>query len=269
MEERDADGDKVERSARLRMLLPLMRNVVRVILAVIVTLTILSDFGINIAPLLAGAGVVGLAIGFGAQSLVKDVIAGTFILLEDAIAVGDVADLGGNVHLVPFGEVAAVLNMTKDFSFAVIEVGVAYREDVDEVIEALKEIGAQMRADEIQGPLILEPLEVLGLNSFGDSSINIRVRFKTQPIKQWGVRREFHRRMKRVFDEKGIEIPFPHQTIYFGVDKAGKAPPAHVRVARGDQEDMAGAGEPNSSAAAGGAPARSPAGKETPSTRTP
>ncbi len=252
LEERDAQGERVARGARVRTFLPLVRNVVRIVLLVLVVLVVLSEIGIDIGPLLAGAGIVGLAVSFGAQSLVKDVITGFFILLEDAISVGDVVDLGGrsgivesmtirsvrlrdvggNVHTVPFGEVAAVLNMTKDFSYALMDVGIAYREDVDEVIEVLREIGDGMQADEEFGPLILEPLQVLGLDSFGDSSVNIRIRLKTLPIQQWAVRREFQRRMKRVFDERGIEIPFPHQTIYFGVDKSGHAPAARVALER-------------------------------------
>ena len=270
LESRGQDGAEVQRSARVRTLLPLLRNVVRVVLAVIVALTVLAELGVNIAPLLAGAGVVGLAIGFGAQSLVKDVITGTFILLEDAIAVGEVVDLGGhaglvegmsirsirlrdvsgNVHVVPFGEVAALINMTKGFAFALMEVGVAYREDVDEVIEILKAVGEEMQADETYGPLIMEPLEVLGLESFGESSVNIRVRLKTLPIKQWMVRREFNRRMKRVFDEKGIEIPFPHVTLYFGVDKQGDAPPARIRqeADRADPGAPGPAGDPEPAA---------------------
>jgi small conductance mechanosensitive channel len=244
-------GDR-QPSARMRTLLPLFRNTVRVVIAVFVALTVLSELGIDIAPLLAGAGVIGLAVGFGAQTLVKDVIAGVFILLEETIAVGDVVTLGSNtgvveslsirtvrlrdltgtVHTIPFGEVTSVLNLTKDFSYAVMDVGVAYREDVDEVIEVLKEVGAEVQADETFGPLILEPLEVLGLDSFSDSAVNIRVRFKTVPVKQWMVRREFNRRMKRRFDELGIEIPFPHQTLYFGVDKQGEAPAARLRISR-------------------------------------
>jgi small conductance mechanosensitive channel len=235
----DSDGPG-SRGARLRTLVPLIRNVVRVVLGVIVTLTVLSELGVSIAPLLAGAGIAGIAIGFGAQSLVKDVLTGVFILLEDSIAVGDVVnvaghggivegmtmrtvrlrDLSGNVHFVPFGEVASVLNMTKDFSYALIEAGVAYKEDVDQVIEVLKEVGAGMEDDPDFGPMILAPLEVLGLDSFGDSSVNIRFRIRTKPIKQWSVRREYHRRMKRAFDERGIDIPFPHRTIYFGAPTA-------------------------------------------------
>lgn len=250
LEERDAQGELVARGARVRTFLPLVRNVVRIVLLVLVVLVVLSELGIDIGPLLAGAGIVGLAVSFGAQSLVKDVITGFFILLEDTISVGDVVDLGGrsgivesmtirsvrlrdlggNVHTVPFGEVAAVLNMTKDFSYALMEVGIAYRENVDEVVEVLREIGDGMQADEEFGPLILEPLQVLGLDSFGASSVNIRIRLKTLPIQQWAVRREYQRRMKRVFDERGIEIPFPHQTLYFGVDKSGRAPAARFAL---------------------------------------
>ena len=258
LEERDAQGELVARGARVRTFLPLVRNVVRIVLLVLVVLVVLSEIGIDIGPLLAGAGIVGLAVSFGAQSLVKDVITGFFILLEDTISVGDVVDLGGrtgivesmtirsvrlrdvggNVHTVPFGEVAAVLNMTKDFSYALMEVGIAYREDVDAVVEVLREIADGMQADEEFGPLIMEPLQVLGLDSFGASSVNIRIRLKTLPIQQWAVRREFQRRMKRVFDERGIEIPFPHQTIYFGVDKSGHAPAARFALESGHDEGV-------------------------------
>ena len=268
LEERDQQGALVERGARIRTFLPLVRNVVRIVLLVLVVLVVLSEIGIDIGPLLAGAGIVGLAVSFGAQSLVKDVITGFFILLEDTISVGDVVDLGGrtgivesmtirsvrlrdlggNVHTVPFGEVASVLNMTKDFSYALMDVGIAYREDVDEVVEVLRAIGEGMQSDEEFGPLILEPLQVLGLDSFGASSVNIRIRLKTLPIQQWAVRREFQRRMKRVFDERGIEIPFPHQTVYFGVDKSGRAPAARFALEGGQG---AGAGTPSSAEPAG------------------
>ncbi|HSR71733.1 MAG TPA: mechanosensitive ion channel family protein, partial [Kiloniellales bacterium] len=232
-------------------------NATRVILGVVVVMIVFSELGVDIAPLLAGAGVVGLAIGFGAQTLVKDVITGVFILLEGSVRVGDVVDLGGHagivesltirtvvlrdlqgtVHVVPFSSVTTVRNMTMDYAYAFMDVGIAYREDVDQVIEVLKEVGADLQADETFGPEILEPLEVLGLDSFGDSSVNIRIRLKTRPIKQWMIRREFNRRMKRVFDERGIEIPFPHRTLYFGVDKEGKAPPAYIRSERHEMRD--------------------------------
>jgi len=241
---------RASRRTRFQTLLPLLRNVVFVTIAVITTITVLSELGVNVGPLIAGAGVVGLAVGFGAQTLVQDIITGIFILLEDAIAVGDVVDVGGHggvvegmtirsvrlrdiagdVHIVPFSQVNAVLNRTKEFSYALLEIGVAYRENVDEVVETLREVSEGLRADEEYGQDILEPLEVLGLENFGASSVDIRVRLKTIPMRQWAVRREFNRRIKQVFDERGIEIPFPHQTLYFGEDKEGKAPSAHVAV---------------------------------------
>jgi len=194
--------------------------------------------------------VVGLAIGFGAQTLVKDIITGIFILTEDQIAVGDVVrigthsglveqltlrtirlrDLAGNVHIIPFSEVTTVENMTKDFSRYVFEVGVAYREDTDEVAQVLYDIADELRADEVYGPLIVAPFEVMGVDSFGDNAVNIRARITTQPIQQWKVGREFNRRMKKRFDELGIEIPFPHRTLYFGVDKDGNAPEGRIAL---------------------------------------
>ncbi len=246
----EEDGNEVARSQRIRTLLPLLRNFVFVVLAVIVTLTVLSEVGVNIAPLLAGAGVVGLAVGFGAQTLVKDVITGLLFLIEDAIAVGDVVQLGshsgvveavtvrslrlrdvsGTVHQIPFSEVTSVVNMTKDFSFALMDIGVAYRENVDEVIGVIKQVGAELRADPEFSPLIVEDIEVLGLDRFDDSAVVIRARIKTQPVKQWTVRRGFNRLLKQRFDELGIEIPFPHQTVFFGEDKEGRAPAAPVRL---------------------------------------
>ena len=250
LEATDENGGEVARSQRIRTLLPLFRNFVFVVLAVIVTLTVLSEIGVNIAPLLAGAGVVGLAVGFGAQTLVKDVITGLLFLIEDAIAVGDVVELGshsgvveavtvrslrlrdlsGTVHQIPFSEVSSIVNKTKDFSFAVMDIGVAYRENVDDVIEIIKQIGAELRTDPEINAFILEDIDVLGLDRFDDSSVIIRARIKTQPIKQWTVRRAFNRLLKQKFDEIGIEIPFPHQTIFFGEDKERRAPAASVRL---------------------------------------
>jgi small conductance mechanosensitive channel len=233
-----ASPDKfgVERMKRTETLATIVETTLRVVILVGALLMILKQVGLEIGPLLAGAGVVGLAIGFGAQSLVKDVIGGFFILLENHMNVGDVVsisgaaglvesinlrvtvlrDLEGKVHIVPNGEIGVVTNMTKEWSRAVLEIGVAYKEDVDEVISVLEEVGEGMRKDETFGKLIIEPMEVLGLDSFGDSSVNIKVMMKTMPIEQWKVAREFRKRVKRVFDEKGIEIPFPHRTIYVG-----------------------------------------------------
>jgi moderate conductance mechanosensitive channel len=240
-------GPKV-RSARAKTLLTVARNALLVVLVVMSSLIILSELGINIAPLLAGAGVLGLAIGFGAQRLVQDVITGVFILMQDLMAVGDVVklgdraglveaisirtvrlrDLSGTVHTIPFSAIDTVSNLTRDFSFYVFDLGVAYREDVDEVMEVIRQVGEELRSDPEIGPVVLEPLEIFGVDAFGDSAVVIKGRIKTQPIKQWMVGRAFNRRIKKRFDELGIEIPFPHQTIYFGVDKDGTAPPLQV-----------------------------------------
>jgi small-conductance mechanosensitive channel len=226
----------IERAKRTETLARIVETTLRVVILLAALLMVLKQVGIEIGPLLAGAGIVGLAVGFGAQSLVKDVIGGFFILLENHMNVGDVVeiagvaglvesinlrvtvlrDLEGKVHIVPNGEIGVVTNMTKEWSRALIEIGVAYKEDVDEVIGVLREVGEGMRRDEAFGESILEPMEVLGLDSFGDSSVNIKVMLKTQPSKQWLVAREFRRRVKKTFDEKGIEIPFPHVTLYLG-----------------------------------------------------
>jgi small conductance mechanosensitive channel len=244
------NGTPVKRSARARTLLPLLQNIIMVVLAVIVVLIALSELGVNIGPLLAGAGVVGLAIGFGSQKLVQDVITGFFILVEDGINVGDVVqvgttsglvedvsvrsiklrDLSGNVHLVPFSAVDTVTNMSKGYSYYLLNIAVAYREDTDEVSRVCREIIDEMRQEPEFAPKILSPLEVLGLDSFADSAVIIKARIKTLPIEQWAVGREFNRRMKKRFDALGIEFPFPHQTVYFGVDKTGTAPPLHLHV---------------------------------------
>lgn len=231
---KDAYGRPVMRSARVRTLLPLLRNALRILLAVMVTLIVLSELGINIAPLLAGAGVVGLAIGFGAQTLVKDVITGFFILAEDTLSVGDVADIDGNagvveamtirtirlrdvagtVYTIPFSAVTTIKNLTKDFSFAKFDVGVAYDSDTDEVIELMRDVAKEMRQDPEFRYMILDDLEVMGLNQFGDSALMLLARLRTPPGKQWSVSREFNRRLKMLFDKHGVEFPFPQRTIH-------------------------------------------------------
>jgi small conductance mechanosensitive channel len=246
----DANGESVARSARIRTLLPLLRNVFLVFLIGVVSLTVLAEIGVNIAPLLAGAGIIGLAIGFGSQALVRDIITGLFILIEDTISVGEVVtvgphtgvveamsiravrlrDLSGSVHTVPWGDVTSVINLTKGFSYYAMEIGVAYHEDIDMVMETIREIGADLQSDPKFGVHMLEPIDVMGLDSFGDNAVVIKARLKTVPLQQWAVGREFNRRMKRRFDEQGIEIPFPHRTIYLAEDKSGKAPPARVLV---------------------------------------
>ncbi len=228
--------DDIERAKRTETLAGLIEKTMRAIVLIAAALMTLQALGINIAPLLAGAGVVGLAVGFGAQSLVRDVISGFFILLENRMNVGDVVeiagksglvesinlrvttlrDLSGNVHSIPNGEIAVVTNMTKEYSRAVLEIGVAYKENVDEVMQVMKDVGDELAKDPGFSHRILEPMEVLGLDSFGDSSVNIKARITTRPLEQWNVAREYRRRLKNTFDEKRIEIPFPHLTLYMG-----------------------------------------------------
>lgn len=235
-------------NTRKQTLLPLLKNVVRIVLVIIGGMLVLSQLGVNIAPLLAGAGILGLAIGFGAQTLVKDVITGAFLLLEDAITVGDWVEAGGHsgtvehlsvrtvklrdlsatVHVVPFGEVTTVSNYNRDYGYALIDAGVAYRENYGQVVQALQDVAVELRNDELLGSYIIGDLELFGLNDLGDSAVEIRVRIKTLPMRHFGVRRAFLERMKRVFDERGIEIPFPHRTVWFGVDKEGTAPPMYI-----------------------------------------
>ncbi|MBP2293999.1 mechanosensitive ion channel domain-containing protein [Azospirillum rugosum] len=241
----DRNGARIERSARVRTLLPLLRNAFLVVLVTMVSLITLSELGVNIAPLLAGAGVVGLAVGFGSQTLVKDIITGLFILFEDSISVGDVVDVGGGhsgvvealsirsirlrdssgaVHSVPFNSVSTVKNMSKDFSYALFEVRIAYREDPDRVIALLTEIGQGLQADAQFTPDILAPLEVMGLDKFQpDSTQLITARFKTRPTKQWGVSREFNRRMKKRFDELGVEVPTGSMQLIVGGNQHDRA----------------------------------------------
>ena len=247
---KDADGNQRVRSARSRTLLSVARTAVAVLVSVIAILLVLSQIGLNIAPLLATAGVLGLAVGFGSQKLVQDLITGFFILLEDVFAVGDVIkvgdtaglveavsirnvrlrDLAGTVHTLPFSTISTISNLTKDFSYYVFDIGVAYRENVDQVIEVIHEVGKEMREDDYFGLLIIDKLEVFGLDRFDDSAVVVKGRLKTLPIKQWEVGREFNRRIKQRFDALDIEIPFPHRTLYFGIDKEGGAPAAHLQM---------------------------------------
>jgi small conductance mechanosensitive channel len=244
---RTMDEEYKKRADTLSAVIAYLISATVIVMAV---LMILSELKIPIGPALTAAGVVGLAVGFGAQHLVQDVISGFFILLDDQIRVGDVVqvadkgglverlnlrivvlrDLSGNVHYVRNGKIDIVTNMTKEYSRYVFDIGVAYREDVDEVIEVLKQVDEELRSDPTFGPDILEPIEILGLDQFAESAIIIKARTKTRPIKQWGVAREFNRRLKKKFDEKGIEIPFPHVTLYLGQDKTGHAAPLQVAM---------------------------------------
>ncbi len=233
--------------------IPVIRPAVNIAAGFIGGIIVLGQLGVNTTPILAGAGIVGLAVGFGSQTLVKDLINGLFILFEESIRVGDYVDVGkdggmveaiglrtvklrdvsANVHIVPNSTINSVVNYSKEFSRAVIDIGVAYKENADEVIAILMEVGEGMRQDPKYGMNIVEPFEVLGLQKFADSAIIIRCRFTTKPLKQWGLKREFNRRVKRVLDEHGIEIPFPHRTIYMGEPKAGPVPPLYVQMEGG------------------------------------
>ncbi|PKN63510.1 MAG: mechanosensitive ion channel family protein [Deltaproteobacteria bacterium HGW-Deltaproteobacteria-15] len=236
-----------------------VRYVSVIAIALIAAMMILGEMRVDIGPILAGAGVLGLAIGFGAQSLVKDWLSGFFILLEDQFRVGDVVevggkgglveeinlrmtilrDLNGNVHYVRNGQIDTVTNMTKDYSRYVFNIGVAYREDVDEVMEVIKLIDEGLRNDPEFKDDILQPLEVMGVDQFADSAVIIKARTTTKPIKQWRIGREFNRRLKKKFDELGIEIPYPHLTLYMGSDKEGASPPLRVALneSRGKTQD--------------------------------
>ncbi|WP_128079986.1 mechanosensitive ion channel family protein [Roseicella frigidaeris] len=221
------------RSARVRTLLPMLRTVLGVVILVFAVLNALAQLGVNVAPLLAGAGVVGLAIGFGSQTLVRDVITGVFLLLEDAVAVGDTVQLGGltgvvehlsirsirlratdgSVHIVPFSAVTTVTNMTRDFAFAVLDVTVAYSEDTDRVVQALRDIGQEIRAEAKWKALIRDDIDVWGVDKLADSGVTIRARVKTEPAARWPVAREFNRRIKQHFEELGIQIPRPQPMV--------------------------------------------------------
>lgn len=244
--------DKLDEESKKRAstLGSVIRHLLVVVILIVAGMTILGQLGVEIGPVLAAAGIVGLAVGFGAQSLVKDVINGFFILLEDQIRVGDVVqvagkggvvekvnlkmtilrDLSGNVHYVPNGNIDLVTNMTKEYSHYVFDIGVAYREDTDEVMEIIKEVDQDLRNDPDFCQDILKPIEIFGLDQFADSALIIKARTTTKPIKQWRVAREFNRRLKKKFDERDIEIPFPHITLYMGEDKQGQAPPMRVMM---------------------------------------
>jgi moderate conductance mechanosensitive channel len=240
----------VELSKKRKTLVPLTATAIKYGALFAGGLSALHQVGVNITPILAGVGIFSLAVGFGAQTLVKDIINGLFILVEDSIAVGDVVtiggtgglveavklrtirlrDLNGSVHIIPNSQVEIITNMTKDYSYYVLDVGVAYREDPDEVIAALREIDAEMRADAAFATDMLAPIEILGVDRFTESAVVVRARLQTKPIKQWNVGREFNRRMKKLFDARGIEIPFPQRTISWGEPKRGGAVPLQLHI---------------------------------------
>lgn len=247
---RDTDSMVTASRARQHTLLTIFRNAFTIALVVMALMITLSELGLDIGPLLAGAGVLGLAIGFGAQKLVQDVITGVFIQLENAMYTGDVVtaggitgvvekltvrsvgirDLSGTYHLIPFSSVDTVSNFMRGFSYHVGEYSVAYRENIDEVIEVMKHAFEELRANPEYANSIIDDLEVHGVTEFADSSVNLRIRIKTLPGQQWAVGRAYNAIIKRHFDAAGIEIPFPHVTLYFGEDKKGSAPAAPIKI---------------------------------------
>jgi len=242
-----------ESAKRAETLGRVFRYLVAVVVTLVAGMLVLGEMGISVAPILGAAGVVGLAVGFGAQSLVKDYFTGFFLLLENQISTGDIVQLSsdhaglveevtlryvrlrdydGRVHFVPNGQISSVINSTRGHSFAVLDIGVAYRENVDEVMAVMHEVAREMRADAAFAEHILEDLDMAGVDQWGDSAVVIKCRFKVVAMRQWVVRREYLRRLKNTFDARGIEIPFPHLTVYAGQDKQGHAPVLPLQLQR-------------------------------------
>lgn len=223
----------VEDSQRIRTLSRVLRYVLTVVIAVVTGLLILGELGVSVAPILGAAGVIGIAVGFGAQTLVKDYFTGFFLLLENQVRHGDVVEAGGkagvveemtlrylrlrdysgNVHFVPNSTISTVTNMSMGFAFAVIDAGIAYGENVERVIAVMHDVGRAMRLDPLTAPKILDDLEVAGVDQWAESAVVIRCRFRVAPLEQWNVRREYLKRLKQAFDLEGIEIPYPHRKI--------------------------------------------------------
>ncbi len=233
---------------RAATLTGILRTVALALIWAIVLVEILNLLGVDIRPVLAGAGIVGLAVGFGAQNLIRDLISGFFIILEDQIRLGDVAiingtgglveaitfrtitlrDFSGVVHMFPNGTITTLSNMTKDWSAFVLDMNVAYKEDIDRVAEIMRRVGDELRNDVVFRDKFVEPIEIVGVENFADSGAVFRIRIKTRPLEQWNVGREYRRRLKQAFDREGIEIPVPHRTLYMG--RASR--PFQVQVAR-------------------------------------
>ncbi|MFC0876819.1 mechanosensitive ion channel family protein [Saccharicrinis sp. FJH2] len=230
------DEPNTEAEKRLNTLMGILRKGASVIIWAVFIMIFLKKINIDIGPILAGAGILGLAVGFGAQELVRDFLSGFFILLENQIRTGDVAilngtgglvekielrtitlrDMSGVVHVFQNGKINSLSNMTKEWSAMVFDIGVAYKEDLNQVMKIMKEVAEDLKNDKEFEDKILEPMEIFGLDSFGDSALVVKGRIKTKPIQQWTVGREYRKRLKEAFDTHNIEIPFPHQTIYWG-----------------------------------------------------
>ncbi len=226
---KDSEGKVLQTSARVRTLLPMIRNTVFIGFSLVVGLVVMSEVGFNIGPLLAGAGIFGVALGFGSQTLVKDFLTGLFIVIENTIAIGDVVKIGdhagvveamsvrtmrlrdsdGAVHILPFSEVTQIINMTKDYAFAVLDVRVSYNTDLERAMSILREVGSALQQDPIFKRVILEGIEIFGVDKFGDAGITLSSRIRTRPGKQWDVKRQFFLKLKQRFDKEGIALAFP------------------------------------------------------------
>jgi small conductance mechanosensitive channel len=236
--------DDIEEVKRITTLGRVFRYVASVLVILLAGMLVLGELGVSVAPILGAAGVVGVAVGFGAQSLVKDFFSGFFLLLENQMRHGDVVevagiggvveemtlryvqlrDYDGNVHFIPNGNIGTVTNKTRGHAYAVVDVGVAYRENVDDALAVMREVGLALGADPDWQNRILEDVEIVGVENWADSAVILRCRFKVAPIEQWNVRREYLRRLKHAFDAADIEIPFPHMTVYAGQLKDGDSP---------------------------------------------
>ncbi|MGH9173515.1 MAG: mechanosensitive ion channel family protein, partial [Vicinamibacterales bacterium] len=225
--------DALERRKRAQTIAGIVRRGLGIVIWTTAVLIVLRELDVDITPVLTGAGIAGLAVGFGAQTLVRDVITGFFLIVEDQVRVGDVAmvngtgglveqinlrtivlrDFEGVVHVIPNGEIKTLANRTKDYSYYVIDLGVDYDADTDRVMALVHEVGAQLKADAAFAPFILEPVEVLGVDDFKDSSVTLRIRIKTIPLRQWEVGRELRRRIKMALDRAGIKIPSPRLDV--------------------------------------------------------
>lgn len=250
-------ADTAEEERRIKTLARVFRYISTMVISLVSGMLVLSEVGISIAPILGAAGVVGIAVGFGAQSLIKDYFNGFFLLLENQIRQGDVVEISdkgglvedvtlryvclrdyeGNVHYIPNGLITTVTNKSRGYAYAVIDVSIAYSENIDEVCEVMREVAGQLRASEVIGAKILDDIDIAGVQDWADSAIVIRCRFKTVALEQWGVRREFLRRLKEAFDARSIEIPYNHMdlTIYAGQDRQGKAPA--FRLSKSDENE--------------------------------
>jgi len=254
------------RGRKFRTMVPLFQTLVQVGIVFVAILVILEQLNVATGPILTGVGIFGLAVGFASQSLIKDVINGLFMLFEDSLSVGDfvrlrditggvekvtlravtIRDLEGNVHVLPNSTLDMITNLTKDFGRQVLDIGVSYREDVDAVMAVLREVDEDIFRDPDFGWDMLEPLEILGVQAFADSAVVIRTRVKTRAGRQWRVAREFRRRIKKAFDAHGIEIPFPHRTLYWGVPKEGQQPlPISVETPPSRLSENGASSEPN------------------------